>query len=434
MKKLSQKEQSSDRWRFSLLYSQSGRIFLLGCLGVAGFPSYYWVWDYLFPQPYENLSLRLSGSLLFLPLLFAFHFEEKKWFGIYFYCVITLAFPFFFIFMFLMNNAASVWAQSLVIMLAVLFQFNIKFAVLSLLIGTSLAYLCFFLNTGLTMVTDLPALIESIPTILFSIVTSCIVKLGSHASTEEKLGTLATGISTAAHELRNPLASITGYLGAVEKYTDKLIDFYKKHDVTDEHHEIHPEKVKEGFELIKNQIYYSNSMINILVTNAWKGKNKAQITKKLQAREIISKSLELYPFFDHKQRAIVRLNLEADFYVHGDERLFILVFHNLIKNSLKSMNGIKERNLEISISTLSQKEKNLILFRDNGCGIAKKRLPHLFQRFFSYPPNSGTGIGLAFCRDVLTEYGAEISCHSEENVYTEFVMSFAKSDIPATDE
>ena len=102
MKNHSQKKQSSDRWRFSLLYSQSGRIFLLGCLGVVGFPSYYWVWDYLFPQPYENLWLRLSGSLLFFPLLFAFHFEEKKWFGIYFYSVITFPFPFFFFFPFLL--------------------------------------------------------------------------------------------------------------------------------------------------------------------------------------------------------------------------------------------------------------------------------------------------------------------------------------------
>jgi two-component system CAI-1 autoinducer sensor kinase/phosphatase CqsS len=329
--------------------------------------------------------------------------------------------------MFLMNNASSVWAQSLVIMLAILFQFDIKFAISSLLIGALLAFFCFFLDVGQLAITHQYALLESIPTILFSIVTSCIVKIGRRVSTEEKLGTLATGISTAAHELRNPLASITGYLGALEKYVDKLIDHYKNHTAHDEQ-EVDPEKIKEGFELIKNQIYYSNSMINILVTNAWKGKNRVQITKELQIHEIITKSLALYPFFDHKQRAIVKLNLDANFCVHGDERLFILVFHNLIKNSLKSMSGVKDRNLEINISSSHQQNKNMIVFRDNGCGIAKKRLPYLFQRFFSYPPNSGTGIGLAFCRDVLMEYGAEISCRSEENVYTEFILSFAKVD------
>jgi two-component system CAI-1 autoinducer sensor kinase/phosphatase CqsS len=428
MKKFSQKEYAVYHWRDSLLYTKSGRIFLLGCLGVIGFPSYYWIWGYLFPQPYENLSLRLIGVLLFIPLLLAFQAQEKKWFNIYFYIVITYAFPFFFVFMFLMNDASSVWAQSLVIMLAILFQFDTKFSLSSLVSGTFFAYLYFKSETGQEIISNWSALIEGIPTILFSVVTTCIVKIGRRVSTEEKLSTLATGISTAAHELRNPLAAITGYLGAIEKYTDRLIGFYKQSLVsTSTNDDIHPEKIKEGFELIKNQIYYSNSMINILVTNAWKGKNKAQITKKLKIREVITKSIELYPFFDSKQRAIIKLCLDTDFYINGDERLFVLVLHNLIKNSLKSMSGIKDRNLEIKISSSdNDKGKNIITLRDNGCGIAKKRLPYLFQRFFSYPPNSGTGIGLAFCRDVLTEYGAKIICHSEENVYTEFSIFFPK--------
>jgi two-component system, CAI-1 autoinducer sensor kinase/phosphatase CqsS len=123
-------------------------VFLFGCLGVFGFPTYYCLWTYLFPQHYDSLVLRLLGACLFIPLLFAFRLQEKKWFELYFYFTIFYAFPFFFMFMFFMNEASQTWSQSMVLMLAVLFQFDIRYALAALLIGSVLAYLSYLLVTG----------------------------------------------------------------------------------------------------------------------------------------------------------------------------------------------------------------------------------------------------------------------------------------------
>ena len=48
-----------------------------GLIGFVGFPSYYFIWEYIFPQPYENLPLRVIGAMLFIPLV-AFKYLPKK--------------------------------------------------------------------------------------------------------------------------------------------------------------------------------------------------------------------------------------------------------------------------------------------------------------------------------------------------------------------
>ncbi len=43
---------------------------LVGWMGMLGFPAYYFIWEYWFPQDYENLGLRLAASALFAVLAF----------------------------------------------------------------------------------------------------------------------------------------------------------------------------------------------------------------------------------------------------------------------------------------------------------------------------------------------------------------------------
>jgi two-component system CAI-1 autoinducer sensor kinase/phosphatase CqsS len=60
-----------------------------------------------------------------------------------------------------------------------------------------------------------------------------------------------------------------------------------------------------------------------------------------------------------------------------------------------------------------------LLFIDSGCGIAARQLPLIFERFYSYPPSSGSGIGLALCKDIVHAWQASIRCFSRELCYTD---------------
>ncbi len=83
-------------------------------MGFVGFPVYFVVWEYLFPQPYENLTLRLLCSVLFFGIIFRKHvpFEWRKYLPAYYQVAITLCLPCFFFYMLLMNNWSNVWVMS----------------------------------------------------------------------------------------------------------------------------------------------------------------------------------------------------------------------------------------------------------------------------------------------------------------------------------
>ncbi|MDF4845133.1 hybrid sensor histidine kinase/response regulator, partial [Vibrio parahaemolyticus] len=79
---------------------------LVGWMGFLGFPLYYFVWEFAFPQAYENLPLRLFCSLLFFGIIFRNRLSStwRDYVPIYYQVTITLCLPFFFFYMLLMND------------------------------------------------------------------------------------------------------------------------------------------------------------------------------------------------------------------------------------------------------------------------------------------------------------------------------------------
>lgn len=84
--------------------------------GVIGFPLFYLVWSRLFPQPYENLPLRLTGSLVLLPLVLRRHWPQRLqpllpwyWHAAMGYCLV-----FIFAYFLLASELSLVWVLSMI--------------------------------------------------------------------------------------------------------------------------------------------------------------------------------------------------------------------------------------------------------------------------------------------------------------------------------
>ncbi|MBL8479946.1 MAG: sensor histidine kinase, partial [Sterolibacteriaceae bacterium] len=86
---------------------------------------------------------------------------------------------------------------------------------------------------------------------------------------------------------------------------------------------------------------------------------------------------------------------------------------------------------EVSIRLDASPSGNRLTVRDTGDGIPPDMLPHIFRRFYTSTGHDdsvlGAGIGLAFCRDVMTSFGGTIECTSVHGDFTEFVLSFPRS-------
>src|SRR3569623_167196 len=121
----------------------------MGLFGFVGFPLYWLIWARWFPQPYENLWLRLFGSALCIPMVSArwLPARVKVWLPLHWYLSLAYALPFFFTYMMLQNGANTIWLLShlcSVFLLVMLFDLG-AFLVTSTL-GYLLAFTVFLLS------------------------------------------------------------------------------------------------------------------------------------------------------------------------------------------------------------------------------------------------------------------------------------------------
>ena len=121
----------------------------------------------------------------------------------------------------------------------------------------------------------------------------------------------------------------------------------------------------------------------------------------------------------------IEVNVPSENTVNCDRRWMSEAFSNIIKNSLQHT----EAGGTIKISS---EETNLsvnIRIEDNGCGISKKDLPNIFERFYhgeKSDPNSN-GIGLSLAKQIINSQNGTISCESEEGKGTIFEIKIYKS-------
>ena len=407
------------------------RLIMIGWIAIVGFPLYYWIWQYLYPQPYENLWLRLIGMLLAVPFVLARRLNQKPWFDAYFYVAATYFAPFFFTFMYLMNSGSLVWSQSLLIAVIALFHFEGRLTTSSFVIGTALAYLFYVFQIG-HLEWPSPQIMVNVPIILFAILAISVSKASRRFVEEEKLSSMASALGTVSHEMRTPLLSVTASARGLSRYLPILVRVYRKYkDELEPDEQIPPgrlEMIEPTLERIQFEVRYMNSVIELLLTNAAKSEGKACDIQVFDMGEVVRQTVAHYPFENARQRALVSVDIQSPYSLAANEDLCRMVLINLVKNGLRAIMRANKGALAITVKDTPG--GGCLIVRDTGCGIPRSQLPHIFTRFYSYPAADGTGIGLAFCKATLGYWGAKITCKSEEHLYTEFIIQFQHARKP----
>lgn len=111
--------------------------------------------------------------------------------------------------------------------------------------------------------------------------------------------------------------------------------------------------------------------------------------------------------------------------IYGDENWIQEAFVNIIKNALEHSRG------KIKVQIEDNPLFTNIKIIDNGIGIKKEHLPHIFERFFkvnSEEKSDSIGIGLNLAKLIIEAQNGSISVKSQENIGTEFNISFLKTN------
>ena len=216
---------------------------------------------------------------------------------------------------------------------------------------------------------------------------------------------LADSLADISHQLKTPLTSLM-----------VMVDLLKDEKNID--------KQKEFISIIEIQI----SKIKWLVENLLKlSKLDAGTIKfkkeKIDVLSVITKSLS--PFL--VQMEMKNISLETtinDFSFTGDLNWTSEAVENIIKNCIEHIADNGKLNIETGVTNIY----SYIKITDNGCGIKKKDLPHIFERFYQGENSSkeSVGIGLALAKTIVENQGGSIEVTSEENVGTEFIIKFNK--------
>ncbi len=397
--------------------ARRAQVRLLAFCGALGMPLYYTLWHHYFPQEYESPALRVVAALPFVPALFPHRFSNT-WFSVYLFAGLTFELPFFFTLMFLMNHASSLWMHSLLVALVVLFHFDTRIAVLAYLSGTLLACAVFAVQGDARFLLDQQVL-QQLPVHWFTIVVLSLVKVSRHVGAQEKLAGLAAGLGSVAHELRTPLVSVEANVRGLQRLLPRN---------TDDHANADAEACQDALARIQFEVRHMHHMIDLFLLSASAVSSRLEANESVGMHDTVTAVLKRYPFVSEAQRALVTVDLRADFRFPGQTELCVVILLNLLRNALKAIQRAGKGRVRIVIDGARCVPR--LLFIDTGCGIAASRLPLIFDRFYSYPTHNGSGIGLALCRQILHAWHARISCVSRDSAYAIFVLEFVQ---PACD-
>lgn len=117
---------------------------------------------------------------------------------------------------------------------------------------------------------------------------------------------------------------------------------------------------------------------------------------------------------------------DSDYKIPSDA--LVTICGNLIDNAIDAMNMTEEEGCESKILTFgvfSRPGAVLITVDDNGCGISKENMQHLYDKGFS-TKGRNRGVGLHHIKQLVESLGGDITCESQVGVGTAFIVTWKK--------
>lgn len=392
---------------------ETWRYLALAWVGCLGMPLYYVIWSSWYPQHYESMALRLAGVALCLPAPWSQRLFRPSLRRAYLFVAVTFVLPFQFTFLYLMNHGNSVWAQSLLIALLVLFHFPTLWALASFAVGVTLAGMVFAVVSDPALMLTHDVLMH-LPIYAFTIVVVSIAKVGRRVLANEKLAGMAQALSTVSHELRTPLLSVDANVRGIQRRVAR-----QPNPTAADWHDM-----SEAITRIQHEVRHMNHLVDLFLLSADAVSQQLEADEQVSMQEVVEAVIRRYPFATQSQRDAVRVDIRADFIFAGKNELAVVILLNLLRNALNALHRASKGRIRIIVD--GHRDTPRLLFIDTGCGIAADRLPLIFKRFYSYPANSGSGIGLAICREIIDAWKASIRCVSRESAYTVFILEFPR--------
>lgn len=212
---------------------------------------------------------------------------------------------------------------------------------------------------------------------------------------------------TVSHDLKTPIVTIEGFVGALKEDYGNIMEEEGKHYIT---------RIKEGTRKI-------DALINDLLKLSRIGHTTEKKTT-IPFHTLFNEALE--PFQSQIENRGIRIQIMDTLpLLYGERKKLAQLVSNLISNAIKF---IGEHNPDpcIEIGVKKADGKSIFFVRDNGIGIDPHHFHKIFQVFQRLPNAKnieGTGVGLAIVKRIIDLHGGKIWVESEKDTGSTFFFT-----------
>ncbi|HEY9713569.1 MAG TPA: HAMP domain-containing sensor histidine kinase, partial [Chroococcales cyanobacterium] len=199
-----------------------------------------------------------------------------------------------------------------------------------------------------------------------------------------------------SHDLRSPISAVHAILTmisegvidiATERGRDRLVDA-----------KISTERV---IDLVTELLDVDRSRAGKLVLDLEEVNLSAIVARSIETLEVVA-----------KQKGLSLVNSTVDAVVLAEEGRLAQVLSNLMSNAIK----FSPAGTTVEVSSIVEGAMCKIMVRDQGPGIPEEMRDSVFERFKQLPTaqrRAGSGLGLAFCKEIIKCHNGEIGVESE---------------------
>jgi len=229
-----------------------------------------------------------------------------------------------------------------------------------------------------------------------------------HVKRVEKMAAIGEMAAGLAHEIKNPLASLTS---SIQLLRDD-IRYDADHD------------------RLMQIILREADRLSSLVTNfLLYARPPAGKTEAIELDKILIDTTELFEKdANHDGRISTNKYIQPNIWIAMDPVHLRQILWNLLINASEAIEGEGVIHIEMHAS---KNKQAVIKITDNGRGMSQEDLKHIFDPFFTTKP-SGTGLGLSIVHRILEAYDSLLDVQSEIDKGTTFLLQFKQIDRPTS--
>ena len=213
-------------------------------------------------------------------------------------------------------------------------------------------------------------------------------------------------VANASHELKTPLAAMKVLIESLvyQPDMDKALRI-------------------EFLQDVNKEIDRLSAIVSDLLTLVRMDAGSVQMhLETLCVGDLVEENAHRLDAVTRKRSQTLNIDVRDDCEMEADRGKLNQVIYNLMENASK----YTQDGGQIDVSLAREGGSAVLTVRDNGSGIPKDALPHLFERFYRVDKarsreTGGTGLGLSIVKQLLTLHGGSIRVESEEGKGSTFI-------------